>query len=49
MYIEFCKCQRRILTSAQMQGDKLCDLCQEEKRHAETFKDRLEQKEVTDD
>ena len=31
MYIEFCSCQRRILTTGQQRDKFPCDLCQKEK------------------
>jgi len=40
MYIEFCKCNRKILTTEQMREKKPCDVCQRE--HAESFKERIE-------
>ena len=39
-WIEWCKCQRRILTTQQKEEKKLCDLCQ--KDHAQTLQERLE-------
>lgn len=32
MYIEFCRCKRRILTSGQQRDNKPCGICQEEQR-----------------
>ncbi len=50
-WIDWCKCGRRILTTGQQRDNLPCQLCQEEKRHAETLKERLEEaeKEIEND
>ena len=40
---QWCKCHRRLLTIGQLNEGLPCEICQEEKRHAETFKDRLDE------
>jgi hypothetical protein len=40
MNIEWCRCNRRILTSGQQEKNLPCELCQKE--HAEGFKERVE-------
>ena len=42
MYIEFCKCNRLLLTTEQMREKKLCDVCQQE-QHAKDFPKRFEE------
>ena len=47
-WIEWCKCQRMILTTGQQEDNKPCELCQKEKKHADSFVERLE-KEAKDE
>ena len=42
-WIKYCECSRYILTTDQMNKNLPCDLCQQEKRHAETFKERFKE------
>lgn len=34
-WIQWCKCQRRILTTEQMNNGELCELCQKERNEKE--------------
>ena len=43
MYIMFCKCNRRILTTGQIKENQPCEICQKEKQHAQGFQDRLKE------
>ena len=38
-WIRWCSCERRILTTRQMEENKPCEVCQKE--HAQDFKDRF--------
>ena len=39
MYIRFCKCNRRILTTEQVEKNLPCELCQKE--HAQKFNEEF--------
>jgi hypothetical protein len=41
LYIKFCKCGRRILTTGQVEENKPCELCQQE--HADSFAKRMKE------
>ena len=40
MYIEWCKCQRMILTMGQQEDNRPCEICQKE--HADNLKERMD-------
>ena len=42
-WIRYCECSRFILTTDQMNKGLPCQACQDEKKHAESFKERFKE------